>query len=80
MKQKTILAVLLAVFSTSVLASDGGKNKNPWQPVSDEECSVFLPSGISEEKCEVVSVDQSGITYLCSGYTAFCPTTETEDD
>ena len=79
MKYLILLSLLIA---TAVLASsDGdGKNNNPWQPVPEGECSVFLPSGISEDKCEVVSVDQSGITYLCSGYTAFCPTTETEDD
>ena len=69
---RILIAAILAVLSTSVLA-EGGNNNNPWQPVSDDECSVFLPSGIDEDKCEVVNTDQSGITYLCSGYTAFCP-------
>ena len=70
--------ILLSLLITTAVVASGDKNNNPWQPVPEDECSVFLPSGISEDKCEVVSVDQSGITYLCSGYTAFCPA-EIED-
>ena len=66
------ILVTILIASTNMYAA-GGKVKNPWQPASADECSVFLPEGLDEDKCEVVSVTQSGIAYLCSGIPAYCP-------
>ena len=80
-KRKTMkyLILLSLVITTAVIAS-GDKVKNPWQPVPEDECSVFLPAGIDEDKCEIVDVSQSGISYLCSGIPAFCPIIDDKDD
>ena len=78
---KKLLFLLLFV-SLSAFAG-GDKVKNPWQPVEIGTCSVFLPAGIDQEKCEVVETTQSGIAYLCSGIEAYCPSStpvESDDD
>ena len=73
------LFAMVLTFAQLAYAS-GDKHSNPWQPVPEDECSVFLPAGIDEDKCEIVDVSQSGISYLCSGISAFCPTAEDKDD
>ena len=76
----TALFVLVLIMAFAQLANaSGGKEKNPWQPIQDDETSsVFLPVGLDTDNCQEIAVTQAGKTYLCQGdtigdFTVFVP-------
>ena len=79
MKKSVLAIILMMMFSVMAFASNGGsgggdgdKVKNPWQNVSDEDCALWSPEGLTSEICVDDHDGVSGQDYLCT-LPATCP-------